>query len=373
MQKNSLRILEVVADGAPGGGTTAVLGLCEDLARSAAFTVGMVTQQDSYAINNGAKLGIDTFGIDFFASRFDPRICWKMTRIVAAWQPDLIHLHAARAANVFSLPPLCWSSVPLVYTVHGFHFLKKREPLRTLLAGAEKRIAKRVDEVVFVSQRDHETAVQQGILKKLYDHARVLYNGIEPHDLDAIPQADAQYDLVFASRMHRQKNPFFMIEVMAALRDSGTRLLLVGGGELEQDVRRYAQKLGVEQAITFTGTLSRNETLTAIRSGKIFVLPSLWEGMPIVLMEALHYGIPIVASKIPGNDEIIQQGITGELIEEFDAARYAAVLRALLADPARRARMGAAGKADAQQRFLRSVSTASHVELYRSLYEKTQH
>lgn len=373
MQKQSLRILEVVADGAPGGGTTAVLGLCEDLARSDAFTVGLVTQQDSYALNSGTQLGIDTFGINFFASRFDPRICLKMARIVAIWQPDLIHLHAARAANAFSLPPLRWSSVPLVYTVHGFHFLKKRQPLRSLLAGAEKRIAKRVDEVVFVSQRDHETAVQQGILKKMHDHARVIYNGIAPHDLDAIPPADAHYDLVFASRMHRQKNPFFMIDVMAALRNSGTRLLMVGGGELEQFVRRYAHKLGVEEAITFTGTLSRKETLVAIRSGKIFVLPSLWEGMPIVLMEALHYGIPIVASKIPGNDEIIQPGITGELIEEFDATRYADVLRALLAEPARRARMSAAGKSDAQQRFLRSVSTASQMELYRSLHEKKSH
>lgn len=371
MQKKSLRILEIVADGAPGGGTTAVLGLCEDLACSAEFTVGLVTQQNSYAINNGVKLGIDTFGIDFFASRFDPRISWKMARILAAWQPDLIHLHAARAAHSFSLPPLCWSSLPLVYTVHGFHFLKKREPLRALLTQAEKRIARRVDQEIFVSHRDHETAVQKGIIINS-DNANVLYNGIAPHDLDAISPAETPYDLVFASRMHRQKNPFFMIDVMAALRGSGTRLLMVGGGELEQDVRQYAQKMQVEQVITFTGTLNRNDTLAAIRSGRIFILPSLWEGMPIVLMEALYYGIPIVASKIPGNDEIIQHGITGELIEEFDAARYADVLRALLADPARRMRMGAAGKADVQQRFLRSASSASHMELYRELHKKTQ-
>lgn len=361
------RVLEIVADGSPGGGTTAILGLCEDLVKEGSFDLAVVSQSHSYLVGSLAAGSVEVFGTDFFSSRFDFRIPWRIGRIISQWKPDLIHFHGTRSAHTLSYPPLRAINEPIVYTVHGYHFLGKREPLRSLVLSAEKRIAKRVDRMIFVSQHDRTIADNHGILKPFRGKSAVVYNGIDPIELDRVPPGAPSYDLIFASRMHRQKNPLFMIEVMKALKGSGIKLLMVGGGELEERVKSQAREAGVGEDISFTGALSRCETLAAIRSAKLFILPSLWEGMPIVLMEALYYGRPIVASCIKGTDEVVRDGVTGILVKQFDPEVYVSVIKKLLNDHGLRARMSAAGQTDAEQRFVRRRTTAAHLSIYRSV------
>lgn len=358
------KILQIVADGRPGGGTTAVLGLCADLVR-AGHAITLATDQRSYAAEAAAKLGIGVIELPFFHSRFDPRIAWKISRAIRLHSPAIVHAHGARAALPLSFIPR--GDEARVYTVHGYHFVGKAGAAQRFAKLAEKRIAANSDCGVFVSQADRDIARQNAIV---FPDEAVIYNGIALDDIAPVPDS-VRFDLVFSARLHRQKNPLFAIEVMRILASEGKRMLLVGGGELEAEVRNVAAASGLDQAITFTGALPRQEALSAIREARLFLMPSLWEGLPIAPIEALASGVPVVGSDIPGTREVVTHGETGFLIEGFDAKQWARVISDLLTRPDRIAEMAAAGEADVKARFTRTRVSGAHAALYARLSGET--
>jgi glycosyltransferase involved in cell wall biosynthesis len=361
-------VLHVVADGAPGGGTTAVLGLCADL-QSQGFRTSLITQRDSYGFQTGQALKLEARGLDFFRSRFDRNVPKRLQTLISELSPDLVHVHGARAGHAFCSPALRALPSKLVYTVHGYHFLKRPLAWRALGWLAEKRIAKRADQVVFVSNNDRNIADRFRILgtdPQSAGKCSTIYNGIDPHDLEATPVARPAYDLVFAGRMHVQKNPAFLVDIMAELSADNVSLLMIGGGELEAEVRAYAEQRGVASRITFKGALTRAEALAGLASGKIYVFPSLWEGLPIGPIEAMYYGLPVVASAIGGTDEVVEHEVNGFLLSTFDARSYASAIRRLLRDPNLYAGYSAAGRRRVESLFLRKSCTAN----YRSVYDR---
>jgi len=357
-------ILHVVADGAPGGGTTAVLGLCSDLQRQG-IRSSLITQRDSYGFQTGQAMKLETRGLDFFRSRFDRSIPKRLQAFISELAPDLVHVHGARAGHAFCSRALRGIPPKLVYTVHGYHFLKRPLAWRALGWLAEKRIAERADQVVFVSKNDRNIANRLRILGPNRP-CSTIYNGIDPQDLDASPTKGKAFDLVFAGRMHVQKNPAFLVDIMAELAEPNVTLLMIGGGELEAEVRAYAERRGVASRITFRGALARAEALAALASGKIFVFPSRWEGLPIGPIEAMYCGLPVVASAIGGTDEVVAHQVNGFLLGQFDPRSYAAAIRRLLTEPDLYASYAAAGRRRVESLFLRESCTAN----YRSVYDR---
>lgn len=351
------QILQIVADGRPGGGTTAVLGLCQDL-QQAGYGLALATDHRSYAAEAARGMGIEVIELPFFQSRLDPRIAWKMGENIRARAPAIVHAHGARAGLPLSF--VSQGREKRIYTVHGYHFVGKKGLAYRLARMAERRIASRSNCGIFVSQADRAIAKENGIP---FADAAVIYNGIV---LDDIAPAALQvpFDLVFSARLHRQKNPLFAIEIMRILAGDGKRMLFIGGGELEGEVRRAAAAAGLEQAVTFTGALPRSEALAAIRTARLFLMPSLWEGLPIAPIEALASGVPVIGSDIPGTREVVTHGQTGLLVAGFDPGIWADTIRGLLSAPDRIAQMAAAGQADVQDRFTRERVSAAHMELY---------
>jgi glycosyltransferase involved in cell wall biosynthesis len=359
------KVLNIVADGAAGGGTTIVLGLCHDLVR-AGWAVALVTQDDSYGFHTACELGVEAHGVNFFRSRLDPAVPRKLAAVIDAVRPDVIHAHGARAGYPFCSSRLRRLGVPMVYNVHGYHFLKKALPQRMLGWAAERRISGRADHMVLTSESDLRIARRWGLAGATSEATTLIYNGVDPTELDAVARPEVTYDLVFAGRMHVQKNPLFAVKVMAALADNGVRMLVVGGGELEAAVHAYAVTCGVADRITFTGALGRRDALAAVASARVHLFPSLWEGLPMGPMEAMYYGIPVVASRVGGTDEVVADGITGFLIDDFDPVRYAGAVRRLLRDDLLYTTMAKAARGRVESLFLRTRSTAG----YRAVYER---
>jgi glycosyltransferase involved in cell wall biosynthesis len=125
-----------------------------------------------------------------------------------------------------------------------------------------------------------------------------------------------------------------------------------------------AEQLGVSHLLTLTGTLSHAEALVALRKARLCLFPSLWEGLPITPMEAMFFGVPVVASKVGGTDEVVVDGETGVLIDGFCPATYAAAIRTLLADPLRLKRLAENGRRRVEALFDRRICSARYAELY---------
>lgn len=363
-------ILHIVADGAPGGGTTVVLGLCEDLINSGKWNVTLITQPDSYAFHQANKLGTNVFPFDFFSSRFDRRIGMRLFSLIGAIKPDLIHVHGARAAFPFCSGPLKSLSCPLVYTVHGYHFRHKQGLTKWLGWYAERQISGRCDHLTWVSRGDALVAHRWRLLACELNNTTVVYNGIDPALFDGVKPQTEQYDLVFVGRLEEPKNPLFMVDIVARLKSRNVSLLLVGGGSLEKQLHDYAKRLNVDHLITFTGALPNLDTLQAIRSARIAILPSLWEGLPVLPLEAGYLGVPVVATDISGVDEIIVDGKNGYLISGHDPEKFAEAIRFLLDSPTVATEMGIQARQMVEENFLRQSSSSQYIDIYRSLIKE---
>ena len=366
------RVLHILPDGSAGGGATAVLGLCRDLVATGNWDVGLVTAPRSPVAEQAEKSGIACLPLDFFTSRLDFRLASHLAQQMAYFRPDLLHAHGARAGLPFCRPSLS-KTVPLAYTVHGFHHARKSLPLRHLGRLAERRIFARADAVVFVSDGDQIQAKRERILCAEHERHSVIANGIDPAEFEGLAPCEERFDLVFAGRAHRQKNPFFMVEIMEALRGSGIRLRMICGGALEPSLRARIAASPARDSIAFSGALPRRDVLRAFLSAKLYVLPSLWEGLPIAPIEALYCGLPVIASNVGGTDEVVIDCVNGRLIDRFDAATYAHAIRDVLGNEALRIRLATEGKKRVQAHFLRATHSARHQDLYRSLIHCPEH
>jgi glycosyltransferase involved in cell wall biosynthesis len=365
------RLLQIAADGNPGGGTTVILGICDDLASRGNWEVSLLINKDSYALIEASKRGLSAYGCNFFSSRFDLTIPWRIRKLIDQIRPDLIHVHGGRAAHQFNLAPLKGLKCALVYTVHGYHFANRPPPFRLLGRIAEKMIAKRVNHVCFVSKADESIGIQHGIVKTGCQSS-VIYNGIDPNDLPVNDDSVRTHDIVFIGRLVRQKNPHFAIDVIDKLKEHGVTLLMVGGGELESSVRARAQALGVSHLVTFTGQLARAAAVASLRRARVYLFPSRWEGLPVGPMEAMYCGVPVVGSRIGGTDEVVSNGEDGVLIERFDASLYARSIMDLLKNDGLRQKYVENGKKKVAGRFLRNISSDSYLDLYDRVYRERQ-
>ena len=174
------------------------------------------------------------------------------------------------------------------------------------------------------------------------------------------------------ARLHRQKGVVFLLRAAAAMLAGHPegRVIVVGGGELEDDLRRKARKLDVERRFLLLG--ERTDALEILSRLDVFVLPSLWEGLPLVLIEAAALGKPIVATSVDGSREIITDGETGLLVPAGDPAALAAAVRRLLGDPDLAVRLGKTARASIPPRFTLEAMIADYADLYLSLASLTK-
>ena len=172
------------------------------------------------------------------------------------------------------------------------------------------------------------------------------------------------HDIAFLGRLEPQKNPLIIADILAALRPLRPTMCIVGGGSLEQELRFRITSLGLAGQITWCGPLEHKKALAQVARARLLLLPSAWEGMPISLIEAMHLGLPAVASDIPGNDEVVRDGETGYLVPANDVAAYAVRLRLLLANDALVASMSQAAIERSASRFSFEEHVRRHIELY---------
>ena len=159
--------------------------------------------------------------------------------------------------------------------------------------------------------------------------------------------------VLVVGRLSHEKGQPVALEAIAELRHQGVdaQLTLVGDGPFAPQLQRLARKLGIEHAVTFTGAVGQDEMPTYYRDADIFCQPSFAEGIPVVLMEAMASGLPVVSSAIAGIPELVEDGVTGRLVPPGRPDLLATALGELHRQPHERRAMGAAGRAVVERSF----------------------
>ncbi|CAO3363115.1 glycosyltransferase family 4 protein [Azospirillum melinis] len=178
--------------------------------------------------------------------------------------------------------------------------------------------------------------------------------------------AGDRLSLLFVGRVVRQKGLDVLFEALASL-PATTRsrigLTIVGDGPARPELEAQAARLALSERIVFRGWLGRDELPAAYRAADAFVFPSRDEGMPNVVLEAMAAGLPVVATRIAGNRDLVVEEETGLMLDADDTPALAAALARLAEDPALRRRLGEGGRRRVVEHFSWRAVAAAYRDL----------
>lgn len=197
----------------------------------------------------------------------------------------------------------------------------------------------------------------------------VVPNGVDTamfHPGTAAPGAGSPLRILFAGRLHEQKNLELLLDELARLRREGVtafRLDVVGEGPLGAAMRQRAARLELAGHVVWHGWVGKPELIALYQRADCFVNPSLYEGLPNTVLEAMACGLPVVASRVPGNDVLVADHETGLLFDLEQPRQLGTALRRLLDDREAARRMGAEGRARVAERFSWQAVAAEYLRL----------
>jgi colanic acid/amylovoran biosynthesis glycosyltransferase len=283
-------------------------------------------------------------------------------------QPDFIHAHF----GIDGMTALGASDIlrrPLIVTFHGYDASATGRPGLERYFDALPTLFARSAGLIAVSSFVADRLKQLGAPT---DRVHVHHIGVRLPERRALAEGDAGY-VLFVGRLVPKKGVDVLLRAFAALpaelRD--TPLILVGDGHLRTELEKLARELHLNAR--FTGPLPSDQVATHIRNAALLCAPSKRapdgdsEGLPMVILEAGAWGVPVVAADHAGIRDAVTHGHNGLLFPEGDEAALAAALSSLLADAAARRSLGATAREVVQQRFDIVTQTALLEDLYGSL------
>lgn len=272
---------------------------------------------------------------------------------------DHVHAHfGTNSADVALLTHLLGGPT-YSFTIHGPDEFDQAPMLN---------LPRKVDGARFVAVISNFTRSQlmRAIPAPLWPKLQVVHCGLDPAFFAAepAPQPDSP-TLLCIGRLNAQKGHVTLLEGFAALNRPDARLILAGDGELRDLVEERIQTLGLTGRVQITGWISSDEVMRLITQSRVIVQPSFMEGLPVVLMEALAQGRPVISTFVAGIPELVQDGVNGWLVPAGDPDRLALAMAAALdSAPADLARMGRDGMARTRTRHHIDTEAAKLAALF---------
>ena len=299
--------------------------------------------------------GLSTESLGMQRGIADPRGLTRLVRLVRAWRPAVLHSHMLHA-NLMARAVRLFAPVPaVVSTIHNIYEGGRLRMLGYRLTNGL------VDHVTIISQAAADRFVREGIVPASL--LEVVPNGVDTDRYRSVPPGarerlrqsvglGAEFAWLAVGRFEAAKDYPNMLRAFARVREEqpGAVLLLVGRGSLQAETEALAATLGLEGRVRFVGTREDVPEFMTVADG--YVMSSAWEGMPMVLLEAAAAGLPIVATRVGGNQEVIRDGATGFLVPPGDdGALGAAMLRLMALPETERRAMGARGRDHVRQHY----------------------
>lgn len=254
---------------------------------------------------------------------------------------DLVLTHTSLAAFFTRFAELgLHQHPPTVNVVHGYLFDDNTPPLKAaLLRSAEHLTAPVTDLLLTMNRYDYDWAVSHHAGKMVH-----MIPGIGVPDLSADSSVTEHegFVLIYPAEFSERKNQSMLIRAMQLLPDC-VKLVLPGSGALLDECRELSEHLGVSKRVYFPGHVDNVRELLC--SSDAAVTASRSEGLPFNVMEAMQCALPVIASDVKGNTDLVQDGVTGLLFPFNDEAVFAQCVKRLMEDRATAAQMGQNGRA----------------------------
>jgi colanic acid/amylovoran biosynthesis glycosyltransferase len=275
----------------------------------------------------------------------------RMAELMQAEGIEHVHCHFSNHPALAGFVIHRLTGIPYSFTAHGSDLHRDRHML-----------CPKVREAAFVVAISdyNRRLIEAECGPRAAGHVRVIHTGIDVGAFKpAVRTPDGALAILCIGTLHEVKGQAFLIDACRRLRDSGVPFVcrLVGEGPDREALARRIRDAGLGDMVHLMGPRTREEIRGLLAQSDVLVAPSVptadgrREGIPVVLMEAMGCGLPVVASRISGIPELVSDGESGFLVPPRDAAGIAEALGRLHADPGLRSALGAAGRQTVEQRF----------------------
>ncbi len=278
---------------------------------------------------------------------------WRLCRLLEELRPDIVHTHSSKAGVLGRTASLATGIGRRFHTPHTFAFLFEAlfgATRRQLFRALEQQLAASTERLIAVSPTEAETFRRSGVVAP--ERVAVVPNGIAPEPyLEAAPLELAAFGLdptrptaAVIGLMYPAKGQDLALAALRAAACQELQLLIAGPDDWRGELEQLARQLGVAGRVAFSGP--RRDVPAILAAVDLLLLPSRWEGMPYIVLEAMASGLPVVATPVDGARDLVRHGETGFLAERIEGQALGEALdRCLDLSEGQREQMGGAGRA----------------------------
>lgn len=324
------------------GGEALFVDLCLSLKTKFGVDVKVVALFDN--INDVFKKQFESAGIEYVSlgkkEGFDYKCAKKFRATINKINPDIVHTHLNSLVTyylAFGKKKRKWK---LFHTVH-------------LVAKFDNnRFGKLFSKILLKRKLLTNIAISNQIQKSIFDvysekyNVPVIYNGVKLRKYD---DNKKDYDFVNVARFDEAKNHSFFLDCIFQYKkiNRNVKVAFVGGGSLLEEMKKKAHRLELDDNVVFSGfTFDVPDFLS---KSKVFILPSLLEGNPISILEAMNAGLPIIAANVGGIPDVIKDGVNGLLVNPKDHSGVVSAMDKVLKDDGLRSNMSKRNIADVEK------------------------
>lgn len=313
-------------------------------------------------------------GTPFYALGLQPGLkrpgdVLQLQRFLRERVPTIVHTFLL-TASLYGRFAAILARVPIVIGTEVNIYERKRTSHRA----AERWLMRQTDAVVASAESVRDFYVDQ--IGADPDKVVVIYNAVDWSQLEVtVPRPDfrRQFGIAAAApvagiiaRLTEQKAHRVLLDAVASRPElAGLHVLVIGDGELRGTLEQQAERLGLAARVHFAG--ARRDLGNVLAAIDLFVMPSLWEGLPLSLVLAMGAGLPVIASRVAGIPEVVRHGESGLLVAAGDAGDLAGALVRVTGDAPLRSRLGTAAQAFVMPRFGVDGYITAMTALYRRL------
>ena len=358
--RRRLRVLHIITQLTVGGATENTLTTCRlsnpDLVETAVLSGGSSPDDDTAeGIADCTGVKVHTFPSLQRSIRplADYRCYQDMVRWLRENRWDIVHTHMSKGGIIGRLAAAEAGVPVIIHTAHGWgHNDRQPYPVRRIYIEMERRAAKVCDKMIVVADLNRERALRDGIgwpeqyttIRSGIDVARFRDASIDRASMRASLGIPVDAPVVgTVSRLAPQKAPGDFVKMAAAIsaKRPDTHFIFVGGGPLEAEFDADVKAAGLSEKVHSLGF--RNDVPQVMKLFDIFVLTSLWEGLPRVFAQAMCAGLPVVATNVDGAPEAVKEGVNGFLLPPGEPVALAERVLTLIDNPSKAKAMARAG------------------------------
>jgi glycosyltransferase involved in cell wall biosynthesis len=307
--------------------------------------------------------GLSSSGAFLFAS-----LLHEIRRLHGSHPVHVIHAHSAlpcgHAASLLSRE----LKIPFVVTVHGLDAFSTRQVggyAGKWSARISRSVYRSACSVICVSKKVRDQVIEGAAAPV---NPTVLYNGVDPQ-MFSPPESEAEEPVILSvGNLIPVKGHELLLRAFAAIQNQflGLSLEIIGDGPERSHLQQLSNEHGIAGKVRFRGRQSRQQVADAMRRATVFALPSRYEGLGCVYLEAMSAGKPVVACLDQGIDEVVEQGVNGCLIRADDLQALTDTLAGLLQQAEVRRKMGDAARRTILQGYTLGEQAARLFRVYRA-------